>query len=80
MFKLRTRDYYGNEITSPKNAPIINIQMDDPIIELLENYVDPTDDGYTIADLLNLIKGDMESKDKSFLESDLNRLFEAVGM
>ena len=80
MFKLRTRDYYGNEITQPKNAPIINIQMDDPIIELLENYVDPTDDGYTLADLLNLIKRDVESEDKSFLKSDLNRLFEAVGI
>lgn len=80
MFKLRTRDYYGNEITSPQNAPIINIQMDDPIIELLENYVDPTDDGYTLAELLNLIKRDMESEDKRFLISDLNRLFEAVGI
>ena len=80
MFRLRTRDSYGNEITQPKNAPIINIQMDDPIIELLENYADPTDDGYTLADLLNLIKRDMESEDKRFLVSDLNKLFEAVGI
>lgn len=79
MYNLRTRDYYGNEITHPKNAPIINIQMDDPVIELLENYVDPTDDGFTLADLLRLIKQDTKN-DGKFLKGDLDRLFKAVGM
>ena len=79
MFTLRTRDYYGNEISQPKNAPIISIQMDDPVIELLENYIDPDDNSYTLADLLRLIKLDIEVNSE-FLKDDLNRLFKAVGM
>lgn len=81
MYKLRTKDNHGNEITHPENAPIINIQCNDPIIDLLDNFIDFSDDRneYTLADLIRTIQFDVEH-DSEFLKSDLNKLFEAVGI
>ena len=81
MYKLRTHDRNGNEIYAPNNAPIINIQCGDPLIELLSNWVNPEDNDWTVADLLDLIKEDLEYKEtKRFLEEDLHKLFKAVGL
>ena len=83
MFKLRIRDRYGNEIVNPENNPIIDIQCNAPVIDMLDNWVDPEDDydcAMSVADLLNLVKRDLEGPEKLFLEDDLRRLFEAVGM
>lgn len=79
MYMLRTdRSYY------PENAPIINIQCNDPLIDLLDNWIEPDNDctgGWSVADLLQTIKRDLESEvGMRFLKDDLNRLFEAVGM
>jgi len=81
MYKLRTTDNYGKEILHPENAPIINIQCNDPIIDLLDNFIDSSDDRneYTLADLIRTIQFDVEHNSE-FLKNDLNRLFEAVGV
>ena len=77
MFKLRTHD----RNYAPENAPIINIQCNDPLIDLLDNWIDPEREDWSVADLLNLVKRDLESEDGlRFLKGDLNRLFEALGM
>lgn len=67
------------ELSNVNNA-IISIQCKDPIIDLLSNYVAPDDKTYRLSDLLDLIKRDLEDPEKKFLESDLNRFFEAIGM
>ncbi len=85
MYKLRTHDSYDKEIYAPENAPIINIQCGDPLIDLLDNWIDPESEvpgGWSVADLLQVVKRDLESEEakERFLEGDLNRLFEALGM
>lgn len=85
MFKLRTHDSNGNKIYAPENAPIINIQCGDPLIDLLDNWIDSesqSEDGWSVADILKLIKRDLNNVEtkQRFLEDDLHSLFDALGM
>ena len=79
MYKLKTHDNYGNKIYAPENAPIINIQCKDPVIDLLENFVNEDNDR-TVSDLINLIKQDIDYNNTRFLIDDCKALFEAVGI
>ncbi|MCR5453169.1 MAG: hypothetical protein K6F00_11135 [Lachnospiraceae bacterium] len=74
MFKLRTVDSIGNEMYAPENNVIIGVQCNDPIIDIMENYVSDEDD-LSLPDLIKVIKSDLESTEKRFLEDDLKRLF-----
>ncbi len=79
MFKLKTIDSYGKEIYAPENNVIIGVQCNDPIIEIMENYVSDEDD-WSLPDLIKMIKRDLESSEKRFLEDDLKRLFRELGI
>ena len=85
MYMLRKYTKYGEKLYAPENAPIINIQCGDPLIELLDHWINPDDacfDATSVADLLETVKRDLESEEakERFLENDLKILFDALGM